>query len=512
MSTPNTIQTRSKKYSDKEENTNMADNKVQSTATAAITNEHVKTTTKKKGEKECAPQSQLKQSLNANKKVKGKDDKDAISEEDIPTETPEALNSPKGMVAERIDQINSNPSSPVKMPKMVKPKVSTKPKLPNRVLIAKNGQLGLQSPVTQYKACADDKTRHKTLASEEQEEGECDLQTILKQLNTTVTRLDKRLGQMDQERRMVEQRVNLVEICCQQDEGQITQLREKVEEQNEKIQALIGTVVRQDQQIQTLTHQVNSAYANNTQKNIIINGLSETQGENCMHEVAHMFKHILKIDKPISIKSARRIGKGQSKPMLVKLAKIQDKATIFQKLGNIKHANQGRQRPIFITDQLPEAWAERKRFIHHVKQQNKKLPKDQQHKIQVQANQLLINDVVYEPPVKAPTVSEFLNLPPERKQIIKNLQVIKGQQDLQQQSLFIGYAAAISSTEELDNLYYHVRLLNPEATHVMCAFKLPGTNFVDTQAIIDDGEYGGGRVIMNLLNKTEASNRAVFVV
>lgn len=57
-----------------------------------------------------------------------------------------------------------------------------------------------------------------------------------------------------------------------------------------------------------------------------------------------------------------------------------------------------------------------------------------------------------------------------------------------------------------------MRLLNPEATHVMCAYKLPGIDFVTTQAMVDDGEFGGGRCILNLLNGDNRINRVVFVV
>lgn len=518
MSSVSSMQTRSQKHSDKEDNCNMAEACDQSTVT---NNEAIKDALKKKnketdkdkGDKADIAQSQLKQQ---NKKaIKAKSLKNTTS--DIESACHSDVSEPQeGTVAEKIDKINSNPSSPVKMPKASRNK-HAKTKLANRTLVAKNGQLGMQDipnlpASTQPRNWHDYDNKHDQADNSQEEDQSLDLKDILKQLNATVKKLDRRLEEMDDKHRTVDRKIDLMSTFQQQDAGRIMQLMEKVEEQDNRIQALIGTVVRQDQQIQTLTHQVNVAYANNTQKNLIINGLSETQNENCVHEVLHMFKHILKIDKAIPLKFAKRIGKGQSKPMLIRLANIRDKALVFQKMDNLKKANQGRERPIFITDQLPEAWAERKRFIHHMKSMNSKLPKDQQHKIQVQANKLLINDQPYEPPIKAPTVSEFLNLPPERKRIIKELHVVRGQQDLQQHSLFIGYAATISSSEEIDNLYFHVKLLNPEATHVMCAYKLSGSNFVDRQSMVDDGEYGGGRAILNLLNKSGAIDRAVFVV
>lgn len=269
--------------------------------------------------------------------------------------------------------------------------------------------------------------------------------------------------------------------------------------------------MRQDQQIQTLTNQVNSAYALKNQKNIITNGIPETQGENCFHEVAHFLKHALSLDK-ILLKYARHLGKGQHRPMLIRLAKFSDKSVIFQNIDKLKQYNQGKQRPFYLTDQLPEAWAERKRFMYHLKQQNKKLPTAQQMKVTVKQGSIFFDEQEYTPPLKAPTVSEFLNLSPERRKMIRSLEVIKGEEETKMESIFMGYATDAFSIKEVEDYYYHVRLLSPEVTHVMCAYRLPGVDFTKIQGGIDDGEYGGSRTLLNLLNKAMEVNKAVFVV
>lgn len=206
------------------------------------------------------------------------------------------------------------------------------------------------------------------------------------------------------------------------------------------------------------------------------------------------------------------MGRGKYRPMLIKLINANDKALIFQNIEKLKQYNQGKQRSAFITDHLPEAWAERKRFIHYLKQQNKKLPVAQQKKVTVKNNTLFLDDEQYQAPLKAPTVSQFLNLSQERRKIIRELEVVKGDEEIQSESIFIGYAAEVFSIKQVEDHYYHVRLLSPEATHVMCAYKLPGVDFALVQGGIDDGEHGASRTLLNLLLKNMVENRALYVV
>lgn len=417
----------------------------------------------------------------------------------------------KGYVADRVDKINSNPTTPVSSTKMPKAKSALSSR--NRTLVSQNGQLGLQS--TQGFAMALSQRLETEVTSqniEPAEDNDADLTTILKELAGSVKKLENQINKMEKDRKSTDSKVSAVEVIQQQEVVKLRGVIDQLDDHDDRIQALMGVVIRQDQQIQALTNQVQAAQANRCTKNIIINGIPETQGENTIHEVAHFFKQILKISNHITIKHARRMGRGQYKPMLVKLQNVNDKAAIFQNLDKLKEINKSKDRPFFVTDHLPEAWAERKRYFHFLKQQNKKLPVAQQFKAQVRENKMFFNDKEYVPPVSAPTVRQFLSLSAERRRVIRELQVIQGDEETAEESIFIGYAAQVFSTKQVEDYYYHVRLLNPEATHVMCAFKLPGIDFTSSQGSIDDGEHAGGRTLLKHLLKDQNVNRAVYVV
>lgn len=414
----------------------------------------------------------------------------------------------KGYVAERVEKLNSNPSTPVQASKMPKAKSSMK----NRTLISQNGQLSMQGAQGFTSVLSQKLNEIETQQQTSQEHDlESDLTSILKELASSVKKLEGQLSRMESERKRTDQKVSAVEVIQQQESVKLRGVIDQIDDHDEKLQMLVGMVVRQDQQIQALTSQINSAHASRCHKNIIINGIVETQGENTIHEVAHFLKQTLKIQAKISIKFARRMGKGQYKPMLVKLQNANDKAVIFQNLDKLREINKSKDRPFFVTDHLPEAWAKRKRFFHHLKQQNRKLPQDQRYTTQVKDNNIFFNDQEFKPLLTVPTVSQFLGLSKERKRIIRDLQVIAGGEDTQKESIFISYASQVFSAKEAENYYYHVRLINPEATHLMCAFRLPGSDFIKSQGYVDDGEHGGGRLLMRLLNNGKHNNCAVFM-
>lgn len=401
----------------------------------------------------------------------------------------------KGYVADRVDIINSNPSTPtsVKMPK-VKASVKT------RTLVSQNGQLGLQGAHTVQGFANTLSSKLSDVVDQQKgtdsEADDSSLTSILRELATTVKKLESQLDRMEKNRKEEERKVSAIEVVQQQEVTKLQGVIEQIDDHDDRIQALIGMVVRQDQQIQTLTNQINSAHANKCQKNIIINGIPETQGENPVHKVAHFFKHVLKLKEQVPIKFARRMGKGQYKPMLVCIRNHNDKLAIFQNLDKLKEPNKSKDRPFFITDHLPEAWAERKRYIHHLKQLNKQLPAAQRHKATVKNNAVYFDDDEYQPPVTAPTVKEFLQLSAKRRRVIRELQVFKGEEESEQRSVFIGYSAQVFSVKQVEDHFHHIRLLNPDAMHIMCAFKLPGVDFTKVQGSIDDGEHGGGRVLL----------------
>lgn len=449
----------------------------------------------------------------------------------------------KGHVAEMVESMNSTPQS---SPTHTEPSSSTKKKM----LSARNGQLVIQEdddnevlslrafkPVHKGQAGANyhelqadynliqayqhDQTEYSadetvsedetTDNEEKQNETEVNLASILRELSSTVKSLEKAVRKINKECVSQEKKVSAIETVQSQDSVKIRGLIEKVDDQEDKINTLMGVVTRQDILIRSLASKIDASYVKENRNNILIYGIPETQGEDCYHEAANFFKNILKLDNAIPLTQAYRIGKGNKRPILAKLKNVNDKTAIYAKTDRLKQLNKSRDRPYFITDQLPEAWAEQKRTNHFFKQQNTKLPVAQQQNVQILKGKLMVDGRPFETPISTPTVRQMCSLSPERKAVLRGLKFIEGNAEEQDKSTFVGYAADVYSTEAVQRFYDAMFLLVPDATHIMCAFKLPGVDIVQTQGYLDDGEHGGGRVLLNILNKNKTTNKALFV-
>ena len=58
----------------------------------------------------------------------------------------------------------------------------------------------------------------------------------------------------------------------------------------------------------------------------------------------------------------------------------------------------------------------------------------------------------------------------------------------------------------------HLKLMLPEATHIMCAYDIPGKESHYVHDYCDGGDYGVAKHILRLLINNKISSRAIFVV
>lgn len=422
----------------------------------------------------------------------------------------------KGIVASRVEKINNSPLNsqipPCKETATNRNKKRTKLKMVG----AKNGKLSVEEEESD-ESCTeqtggnnhDQQMDHASIADIS---GSDSLISILRDLSSTVKRLESKIDNMEKERKTNDETVRKLSMVQSQDSAAINNLTERAEGCEDKIQMLTGIITKQQLQIEELSHKLNNIYVNNNNKKLVINGLAETQGENCFHEVANFFKNIMKIDNQIPLKFARQIGTGAKRPMLMKLKSFEHKTLIFQKFDRLKQVNKNHQRPYFITEQLPEAWAERRCFIQHLKFQNSRLPAAARHDITVAKGTVKIDGTEFKQALQAPTIEEVVKLSSAERGMLQALEICEGKTETRDNSRFIGFAAEAYSVDKVKKLHVCLKRDHPNAAHVMMAYKIPGTDFLDSQGLVDDGEHGGARAIMRVLYKEKVDNIAVFVV
>ena len=86
-----------------------------------------------------------------------------------------------------------------------------------------------------------------------------------------------------------------------------------------------------------------------------------------------------------------------------------------------------------------------------------------------------------------------------------------GREILDGSSKFQGYVGDVQNMADVNKLYEYVRFQNMGAWHIMCAFRLPGPNFVENEDYFDDDEHEGGKVLLDYMIDAKLTNRAIFI-
>ena len=101
---------------------------------------------------------------------------------------------------------------------------------------------------------------------------------------------------------------------------------------------------------------------------------------------------------------------------------------------------------------------------------------------------------------------------PEEIDVVLDMKIETGGKVMQDNSVFEGYAACVDSLKDIRRLYTKIRLLQPTARHVVCAYWInsEGKPFYN-QDFCNDDEPAAGRSLLNMLLQNQMENRVVFV-
>lgn len=196
----------------------------------------------------------------------------------------------------------------------------------------------------------------------------------------------------------------------------------------------------------------------------------------------------------------------------MKLADLDQKIPILSAAPNLKGKKNNKQRFYYLSEQLPEQLQEERRYAQFWIQDNKKKPKELQKDMKIHKNKLRLDNRPYVKKVMPPNAAEILKVDVEEMFQLKQVNLTYGDSHEIQESEFISYAAKVTKAEDVRKAYRQLRIKYSDATHIMSAFRLNPPNGPLNQESSDDGEFGGGRVLMKLLMENDIVNTAVFVV
>lgn len=419
----------------------------------------------------------------------------------------------KGRVAKLINQIDNSPTTtPIKAYKKTEAFSALTVGLDSSADIVET--IAAPSNITSTNMSAES-----SQSSVQQGTVQHDLATAIHNLNQTtqvlnqnVAKLQQEISSLTQQKDQQDSKVCQLQQVQQQDGIKLAKALEQIDEHERRFEIMVGIMMKQEEEIDHLRKSLNIVYAKSVNQNLVFTGIEEKPNERPTWAVLEFLKQQMKINKNIAISKAYRVGQGNNRPIIIELQDANDKAVIFQNVGNLKDVRNSQGRSYFISEQLPDEMAESKRQQNYVKIENKKLPSAQQLKMEFKKGQLFVDNKKYEPAIKPPTIKQQVLPTTEERNIAEEVEITEGSRRNRANSEFISYAARVNTLSLVKGAYLTLKRAHPDSTHIMCAYRFPGHDPSQSYGMCDDGEFGGARRILDALKQTRTYNCVVFIV
>lgn len=342
---------------------------------------------------------------------------------------------------------------------------------------------------------------------------------IFSDINGAVSGIKVRLTKVEKSSTESEEKIKVMEDSI----SRLAKLLDENKKISQQLTLMQGMIQKFSQQGVITASKITDLTKRGMEQNLIIYGVEEPPTdvrENCRKSVIEFLLEKMEIEvDPTEIWKAHRMGRrrvGVVRPVIVKLA-YHVKDQIMENLGKLKgKVNSTTDKPLFISEQVPEAVTETKKQVAArltgINKINDSLPKEKQQKIEVRNDKILLDGKVFDPEIKTPQPSElFLDSETQVKVNYINKEFVMTETAKVQNCEFIATAIKVNELEHIRLAYKAAMQRFPSADHVMMAYAFKdGEKFKHGHC--DDNEYGGGMIVKKTMANAKAKDTAVFVM
>ena len=290
-----------------------------------------------------------------------------------------------------------------------------------------------------------------------------------------------------------------------------TQVSE-LEEVSETSTQLIQVAMKHEENFLSMGKNVKRLQKDNVKGCFLVRGLIEVAEEDPLEVVGNFLSNQMEIEREMLITSAHRIGKGQGRPMWFKLVDADDTTTVYKHMSKLKDKVNANDQPYNISQQFTEEEREKRRRQQDIKMENRRTAVSHQLTIQASKGDLMINGEKYEKLIEPPRERDILLLDKKEAQHLDSLQMFQGGYKMVNGSAFYSYMAETRSLDRIRELFRKLKKEHLNSTHIMCGYRIFHAVAPLYQDYSDDGEWGGGRKILDALKTAGVFNVVVFVV
>ena len=300
----------------------------------------------------------------------------------------------------------------------------------------------------------------------------------------------------------------IVEHSMSNQAGEVEKLKQDLKHYKYRNRALTDTVDRMAIEMAELRNRLDNVELSTCRNAITIVGLHLDNQEK-IENIREIESFIAEnIGVHICVEDFYRSGNQDPRLIVVYLQSMQQKRDVLHFKSYLKGFKNRNGRPVFINDFIPANVQEKKKRDRDIFTISDSLPTPTE--VSYIKGRLTVRGQPYVQKVTPPSPKDIVDISPQDLKRVLDMKIQHGGTVSQEGSIFDGYTAAVATHKEVRDLYLKVRLMHPQARHVVCAYNIKGDPIYN-QDFCDDGEHSAGRAILNSLLNWNMDNRVVFV-
>lgn len=336
--------------------------------------------------------------------------------------------------------------------------------------------------------------------------------SMITKLQSSIDDMTTRFTNQEARQDDVIKRVDGLEQKTTTQENDIQELNTELNETKFQLKLITNIVAKQDQQIGFLSNKITEMQQREMTSNVVITGIPENKRERPIQVFNEFVSKQLELQELIPVHRAFRVGSGSNRPLIAELRDADHKRKLFANATRLKGKKNPNGGYFFLSEHLPDKLNEDRRRVNQLFSENKKKPAGFQLDMELNRGALSINQEPYRKAVQVPSIKNMIRPSDDMYAKAMDMDIIKGKEATKNSSKFASFAVAVKDFDEINAAFLKIKMKYADATHISCAYRLPGANTPLNQDYVDDGEFGCGRTMLKVMKDQGLMNVAVFMV
>ena len=294
------------------------------------------------------------------------------------------------------------------------------------------------------------------------------------------------------------------------DRQTVSEIKQQLKHSQLKNKVMASVIDNLEMQVADLTARVENVEISNSRNYVTISGLVAPDKKNeLIDDIDTFFQET--IGANVYIEDAYKLGSKEPKLIVVALKSAQDKKILMEKKSALKNFIGPNEERFYINSYSTLAAQEKRKRERSIIEENEKQAGEEKLEIVRAKGGLRIQGQIYQKKVRPPTPSEMINMSLEDYDAMMMVKTTRGKKVDMDDSSFIAYTKAVNSHYEKRELYRKMRLINPGARHIICAYLINGSEPHYDRDFCDDQEPSAGRILLDWMKKRNLQCRVIFV-